>query len=112
VVLGVDLLFLDQPGASVRRGDSMSKAFRGMASVFAELELDLARERSAAVLQQHEGRWYGPRSDLPAGRPREFAEGHKMRRRGDRLEHDRARCAACHRDAAPRGENGGLHAPA
>lgn len=96
VSLGVNLDLLDQPGASVRQGDAMAKAFRSMAAVFAELELDLARERSADVMERREdGRLYGPKSERPAGRPVEYGADHKFRMRGGRREHDRANCRAC-----------------
>ena len=93
--LGVDLIAIDQ-GVRVSKGDPMSKLMRGVLALFAELELDLARERSAAVLEVREdGRLYGPRSALPAGRPREYGEGHKFRIRDGRPVHDAARCRLC-----------------
>lgn len=93
---GAELVFTDSPAASIIRGDPHAKAFRGIAAIFAELELDLTRERSAAVMEVREdGRIYGPRSELPAGRPVEYGPEHKFRKRGDRMEHDRARCKTC-----------------
>jgi len=102
---GAELVFTDQPAASIRKADPAGKAMRNMLATFAEFELDLIRERSGAVMSIGEdGRTYGPRSDKPAGRPREFADGHKLRKRGSAMVHDRARCAAC------RGETGGVGA--
>ncbi|MHB8634326.1 MAG: recombinase family protein [Thermoplasmatota archaeon] len=93
--LGVDLIAVDQ-GVRISKNDPMSKLLRGVVALFAELELDLARERSAAVLEVREdGRTYGPRSPLPAGRPREFGDGHKVRIRRGAPVHDKARCKAC-----------------
>ena len=99
--LGVDLVAVDQ-GVRVSAKDPMSKLLRGILALFAELELDLARERSGAVLEiRDDGRTYGPRSSKPAGRPREYADGHKFRIRNGRPVHDFARCPRC------RGEKGG-----
>ena len=94
---------LDQPMACVRgRGDPMAVAFRTVAAAFAQLERDLAGERSMEVLERaDDGRLYGPRSERPAGRPREFGDGHKFRLRDGRRVHDKNRCLAC------RGETGG-----
>lgn len=93
---GAELVFLDQPSASVRKGDAAAKALRGMLGVFAEFELDLTRERSGAVFEiKEDGKMYGPRSEVPAGRPVEYGPEHKFRVRDGRREHDRARCRAC-----------------
>lgn len=93
---GAELRFLDQPGASVLKADAAGRAFRGVLAVFAEFERDLIAERSGAVMTIGEdGRVYGPRSTKPAGRPREFAEGHKMRKRGNGLVHVKDRCPLC-----------------
>ena len=93
---GAHLIFVDSPGASVKGKDPFAKAMRGNLAVFAELELDLARERSLDVMEVREdGRIYGPRSDKPAGRPSEYGPEHKFRNRRGRLEHDRARCPVC-----------------
>lgn len=94
---GAQLVFLDQPGANVVKGDPSSKAFRGMLAVWAEFELDLTRERSADVMEYGEdGRLYGPRSDRPAGRPTEYGDGHKFRTTPDgSRKHVRARCPLC-----------------
>lgn len=101
---GAELVVLDQQAASVRKQDPAGKAFRNMMATFAELELDLIRERSGAVMTiGPDGRVYGPRSDQPAGRPREFGAGHKLRLRGGKAVHDKARCQAC-------GEKGGVAA--
>ncbi|MCA1812015.1 MAG: recombinase family protein [Halobacteriales archaeon] len=97
---GVDLLAVDQ-GVRISAKDPMSKLLRGILALFAELELDLARERSSAVLEvRNDGRLYGPRSAKPAGRPRLYAEGPKVRIRNGRPVHDRPRCAVCKMDAA------------
>jgi DNA invertase Pin-like site-specific DNA recombinase len=93
---GCELIFTDSPGASIQKADPFSKATRGVIAVFAELEADLAYERSMDVLEVREdGRLYGPRSDKPAGRPTEYGPEHKFRRRGERFEHDRKRCPVC-----------------
>lgn len=99
----VHLEVLDQPMAAVRgRGDPMAVAFRTVAAAFAQLERDLADERSNDVMELGEdGRLYGPRSERPAGRPREYGPDHKFRKRGEKLVHDAARCRAC------RGQTGG-----
>lgn len=94
---GCWLDFLDQPMSSIHgKTDSMATAFRTVAAAFAQLELDLTRERSGEVLERRgDGRLYGPRSSKPAGRPVEYGEGHKFRmRKGNRV-HDRAKCRAC-----------------
>ena len=104
--LGVDLIFIEQ-GIRLSKRDPMNKFLMGSLAVAAELELDLARERTRAVMEVREdGRTYGPRSDQPAGRPREYGEGHKFRKRGGRLIHDANRCARC------RGEKEGVEAEA
>lgn len=94
---GAELVFIDQQGASVRKGDAAGKAFRNTLAVFAEFELDLTRERSAAVFELgDDGRLYGPRSKNPAGRPVEYGPEHKFRTRADgSREHVRARCRVC-----------------
>lgn len=99
------LRVLDQPLACVGDyDDPLSKAVRGIGAVFAQLEVDLADERSNEGHELKDGRWYGP-SGIPVGRPVEFGPGHKFRvRDGGRREHDRARCPAC------RGETGGQSA--
>lgn len=103
---GAHLIFVDSQGASIRGKDPFAKAMRNNIAVFAELELDLARERAQDVMRVgDDGRTYGPRSERPAGRPSEYGEGHKMRRRGGRLVHDRPRCALC------RGITGGFDVP-
>lgn len=97
LALKVDLFLLDQPEASVRAAGAFATFMRNQFAAWAQLERDLAMERSAEVLEvRQDGRLYGPRSDLPAGRPREFDASHKLRKRKDgSLEHDRARCRAC-----------------
>jgi DNA invertase Pin-like site-specific DNA recombinase len=96
---GVQLEVLDQPMASLRgQGDPMAVAFRTVAAAFAQLERDLATERSAEVLEvRADGRTYGPRSSRPAGRPSVYsaASGHRMRVRAGRPVHDKAKCKAC-----------------
>lgn len=107
IARGAELVFIDQPQANVVRDDAFSKMVRGVGAVFAEFELDIIRERTADVMTIGEdGRVYGPRSEIPAGRPREYGEGHKMRIRDGRPVHDAARCRLC------RGENGGPTPPA
>lgn len=104
---GVHLEFLDQPASSVRgKDDAMAVAFRTVQSAFNQLTLDLAREASMEVLERdpEDGKLYGPRSELPAGRPVEFGPEHKFRVRGGSKRHDRARCTAC------RGQTGGVGA--
>lgn len=100
---GCWLDFLDQSMSSVHgKSDPMATAFRTVAAAFAQLELDLTRERSGEVMERGEdGRLYGPRSEKPAGRPVEFGPEHKFRVRGGSRVHDKARCRAC------RGEKGG-----
>lgn len=104
--LTVDLCFTAQ-GLRIGKANPMTKALIGFLALMADLERDWAFERQAAVMEVREdGRLYGPRSELPAGRPREFGPEHKHRRRRDgSMEHDRARCRAC------RGENGGVESP-
>ncbi len=93
--LGVDLLAVDQ-GVKVSKSDPMSKLMRGVLALFAELELDLARERSLAVLEvRADGRTYGPRSERPAGRPRQYDDSHRFRLRRGRKVHDAKRCKTC-----------------
>lgn len=104
---GCELVFTDSPGASILTRDPFSKATRGVIAVFAELELDLARERSMDVLEVREdGRLYGPRSERPSGRPQEYGDGHKFRTRNGRPVHDAARCRLC------RGETPGVQGEA
>jgi DNA invertase Pin-like site-specific DNA recombinase len=101
---GAHLIFIDSQGASIRGKDPYAKAMRGNLAVFAELELDLARERSLDVMEVREdGRTYGPRSEKPAGAPKQFGPEHKMRNRDGKLWHDRARCRACKGAAEPTG---------
>jgi DNA invertase Pin-like site-specific DNA recombinase len=93
---GAELVFIDNPAASVRPSDAAGKALRGMLAVFAEFELDLARERTAAVMEKREdGRLYGPRSSRPAGGQVEYGPPHRMRRRKGRMVHWKERCAVC-----------------
>jgi len=97
---GCQLRVLDQPMASVTDfNDPLAKAFRTIGAVFAQLEVDLADERSNEGHEVRDGRMYGP-SGTPVGRPPLYGEGHKFRNRNGRREHDRARCPAC-------GETGG-----
>ncbi len=100
--LGVDLIFVDS-GMRISGRDPFNKAVLGILAVIAELERDLARERSMGELHVGEdGRLYGPRSDRPSGRPKAYGSGHKFRVREGREIHDRARCPACGgRGAAP-----------
>lgn len=107
---GAWLVFVDSPLASVKGKDPFAKAMRGNLAVFAELERDLAWERSMSVLEVREdGRTYGPRSERPAGAPRIYGDGHKMRKRDGKLWHDRARCPLCRvaEPGVPRPEGGG-----
>lgn len=108
VARGAELIFVDQAQANVSKDDAFSKMVRGVGAVFAEFELDLARERSRAVMEVREdGRTYGPRSQRPAGAPRAYGEGHKMRRRGGKLWHDKSRCRLCRDVAEPGGPRPG-----
>ena len=92
--LGIDLIFTDS-GMRLSKRDAMSKAMLGFMAVMAELELDIARERSAAVMQiGKDGRMVGP-SGRAVGRPREYGPGHRYRIRLGRKTHDKARCAVC-----------------
>lgn len=100
---GCHLRVLDQPMACVAdRDDPMSRAFRTIGAAFAQLELDLADERSNEGHYVKDGRTYGP-SGKPVGRPPGYGEGHQFRLRNGRREHDKARCRACRG-----GETGGL----
>jgi DNA invertase Pin-like site-specific DNA recombinase len=102
----VALVFLDQPELSVRgKGSAQAVAFRTVSAAFNQLHLDLAREASMEVLERdpEDGKLYGPRSELPAGRPVEYGPEHKFRKRADgTTRHDKARCRAC------RGQTGGV----
>lgn len=100
---GCHLRVLDQPMLNVLdKDDPMSKAFRTIGAAFAQLEVDLAAERSNEGHEvRPDGVMVGP-SGAPVGRPREFGVGHKMRQRGGKFVHDRPRCKVC------RGETGGL----
>jgi DNA invertase Pin-like site-specific DNA recombinase len=107
LALGVDLIFTEQ-GTRISKRDPLSKFLIGALALVAELELDLARERTWARLHLGEdGRYYGPRSARPLGRPRKYGEGHRLRRRGRYEVHDRLKCPACRgtkgrgRSAAP-----------
>ncbi|MHB1262034.1 MAG: recombinase family protein [Thermoplasmatota archaeon] len=110
---GCQLRVLDQPMASVTDyNDPLAKAFRTIGAVFAQLEVDLADERSNEGHELRDGRWYGP-SGEPVGRPPgrkvggEFVpwgSDHKFRVRNGRRVHDKLRCRAC-------GETGGQPAP-
>lgn len=92
---GCQLRVIDQPMASVTdHKDPLAKAFRSIGAVFAQLEVDLANERSNEGHEVIDGRWYGP-SGTPVGRPVGFGPEHKFRNRNGRQEHDRARCRAC-----------------
>lgn len=103
---------LEQPGASFRgKTDPMGRAYLTIVGAINQLEVELHAEQSNEVMEvRGDGRTYGPRSELPAGRPREYGPEHKHRRRTDRatgktwMEHDRARCRAC-------GETGALGEP-
>ena len=102
---GCQLRVLDQPMASVTDyNDPLAKAFRSIGAVFAQLEVDLADERSNEGHELKDGRWHGP-SGKPVGRPRLFEDGHKFRKRGNGLVHVRGRCPAC------RVQSGGVVAP-
>ncbi len=94
--LGVDLMFTDN-GMRISKRDPFNKATLGILAVVAELELDLARERQAAVMHRGEdGKLYGPRSSKPSGHPpTDYGEGHRFRIRGKYRVHDRPRCRAC-----------------
>lgn len=97
---GCLLRFIDQPMACVTDyKDPLARAFRGMGAVFAELEVNLADERSNEGHEFRDGRWYGP-SGAPVGRVPEYGDGHKFRVRAGRRVHDKARCKLC-------GETGG-----
>lgn len=99
---GCQLRVLDQPMACVTdRDDPLSRAFRTIGAAFAQLELDLADERSNEGHYVKDGRTYGP-SGTPVGRPGLYGPEHRFRLRNGRQEHDRARCSAC------RGETGGV----
>lgn len=99
------LVFLDQPELTVRgKGSAQAVAFRTVSAAFNQLHLDLAREASMEVLERDpdDGKLYGPRSELPAGRPVEFGSEHKFRVRAGKQAHDKAKCRACRG-----GESGG-----
>jgi hypothetical protein len=118
---GAELVFIDQAQANVIREDAFSKMVRGVGAVFAEFELDLIRERTADVMTVGEdGRTYGPRSEVPAGRPVEYGAEHKFRTRPDgSREHVKDRCPVCKGVGKPgvenaegaRPENGGVGIP-
>ena len=92
---GCHLRVLDQPQLSVLdKDDPMSRAFRTIGAAFAQLEVDLADERSNEGHQVIDGRTYGP-SGKPVGRPAEFGAEHKFRVRDGRRVHDKAKCRAC-----------------
>jgi hypothetical protein len=50
-------------------------------------------------MEYRDGKLYGPRSDHPAGRPREYSEadGHRFRTRAGHRIHDKAKCKVCGR---------------
>lgn len=104
---GVRMTVIEQPQASVgAQDDPMSRAFRTIAAAFNQLEVDLHREQSMEVLERREdGRLYGPRSDLPSGRPAEYGSEHKFRTRNGSKVHDKAKCRVCRE--AEGGETGG-----
>lgn len=94
---GCHLRFLDQPMACVTDyNDPLAKAFRGMGAVFAELEVNLADERSNEGHEQRDGRWYGP-SGVKVGPKVKYGPEHKFRRQAGRPGpvHDKPRCPAC-----------------
>lgn len=111
---GCQLRVLDQPMACVTDyNDPLAKAFRSIGAVFAQLEVDLADERSNEGHEQRDGRWYGP-SGEPVGRPAgrrvggdfvPWGSDHKFRVRDGRQVHDKLRCRAC------RGETEGASTP-
>lgn len=101
---GCHLRVLDQPMANItNRDDPMSRAFRTIGAAFAQLELDLADERSNEGHYVKDGRTYGP-SGTPVGRPSPYGPEHRFRVRNGRREHDKARCGVCC------GETGGQNA--
>ncbi len=96
LALGVELVFIDA-GLRVSKQDAQSTFLRTVLAAAAQLELDLTKERIASVMEWRNGKLYGPRSERPAGRPREYSEvdGHRFRLRSGHRVHDRARCKMC-----------------
>lgn len=96
---------LEQPAASFRgKTDPMGRAFLTISGAINQLEIELHDEQSNEVMEVREdGRTYGPRSELPAGRPSEYGIGHKLRVRDGRRIHDKPKCRACRG-----GETGGV----
>lgn len=98
-----DLIFTTQ-GLSLSRNNPVTKAMMGFLALMAELERDLAVERTASMMRiGDDGRTYGPRSKRPAGRPVVYGEGHRFRVRDGKPRHDAARCPLCRRSQTGEG---------